>query len=164
MIKDDKLYCYKSKFEGRIYFELDYLTGEVLRELGEDYTLVNSLYSSLSSDQLLKDYLFPETYIEGKNLLIDELISALKAGKVIAGKTDVIINEELIYLSFHTVNDDGTLTNRFYCIEIENKKIILEEILNQEINAFIPDSFFKVNNLLFLLIDKTKLLVHLLSK
>jgi len=164
LIRDDKLYCYKSKFEGRIYFELDYLTGEVLRELGEDYTLVNALYESISEDPLLKGYLFPETYIEGKNLLIDKRISALKTNKVIAGKTDIIISDDVIYLSFHTVNDNGSLTNRFYCIEIKKKKIILEEILNQEINAFIPDSFFKVNSLLFLLVDKKKLRVYSITK
>lgn len=161
---NDKVYCFNTSFEGRKYYEIDYLTGEVIKDLGEDYELINSLSKKKKDDQLLNNYSFPETHIEGNDLVIDELVAIAKKERVSAGKTDILKKDDLILTSFHTVNDNGSLTNHFICIDIFNKMIILEIVLNKELKAYIPDSFFMVNDLLLLLLDKEKLLVYLITE
>lgn len=162
-ITDDKVYCYQNLFEGRKYFELDYLTGELLRELGDDANLINSLYAAKKDEGMLEGYHFPETYTEGIDNLADVIIKEIKQKNVITGRIDYLKIDDALLISYHTVNDDGSLTNRFNSIDISSKKTILEVILNEKITAFMPDSFFTVNDLLFLLIEKEKLLVYLLN-
>ena len=42
-IYDDELYCYKDRFEGRSFYKLDYRSGKLIADLGEDVTEINSL-------------------------------------------------------------------------------------------------------------------------
>lgn len=163
-IADNKVYCFKTLFDGRKYYEVDSLTGHVLKELGEDYELINSLSRKKQVDPVINDYSFPETHIEGNDPAVDQLVSLARKDRVVAGRTDILKKFELLFISFHTVNDNGTLTNHFICVDIFNKMIILEIVLNKELKAYIPDSFFMVNDLLLLLLDKEKLLVYLITE
>lgn len=162
-IVEDKLYCYQSVFEGKKYFELDYATGELLREIGEDQLLINKILATKKDEGMLEGYMFPDTYIEGRDSNLDEVIASIKENFVIAGSIDLLKTGSIAMISYHTVNDDGSLTNRFNCIEIGSKKIILEEVLNKKITSFMPDSFFICNDLIFLLVEKEELLVYLIN-
>ena len=42
-IHNDELYCYKEKFEGRNFYKLDYHSGKLIADLGEDVSEINSL-------------------------------------------------------------------------------------------------------------------------
>ncbi len=35
-VYNDKVYCYQQRFESRVFFALDYITGDVVEELGND--------------------------------------------------------------------------------------------------------------------------------
>jgi len=80
---------------------------------------------------------------------------------VITGKVDYLIVNDLLLTSYHRVLNDGKLQNCFKALDIHSKKVIFEEILNKEITNFIPDSFFLINDLIFLLKEKEKLFVFL---
>ena len=61
--------------------------------------------------------------------------------------------------NFHEDLPDGKLRNNFKAIDLNPVKILFEETLNKESNVFIPDSFFIRENLLFLLKEKSGLVV-----
>lgn len=162
-VVDDKLYCYKTVFEGKKYFELDHSTGELLRELGEDPNIISAILASKKDEGMLEGYQFPETYTEGTIKELDAVLNSVKVQNVISGRIDFIQLGNTALLSFHTVNDDGSLANRFICVDLSLKKNILEVILNGKITSYMPDSFFICNDLIFLLIEKEKLLVYLMN-
>ena len=162
LILDDKLYCYKNLYEGRKYFELNCFTGELISELGERYDLIPGL-KELRDNEIYKGYKFPGIYTHTGNE-IDTIIDEIKSNEVVSGKIDHLETGNLLLISYHTVLDNGKLMNRFKVLDISSKKLILEEILNKEISNYIPDSFFLINDLVFLLKEKETLFVFLINE
>ena len=62
--------------------------------------------------------------------------------------------------NYHEENADGTLNNYFEVFDISKEKVILNEILNSNSTKLAFESFFIMNNLLFLMVEKTKLVVY----
>ena len=56
------------------------------------------------------------------------------------------------------------MKNVFRAVDIESGKVIFEEELNSGIKVFVPDSFFIVDNLLFLLKEKTGFITCSINK
>lgn len=48
---DDKLYAVKKKFEGQQLFLLNYLTGEIIEDLGNDAEVLNQILSETQSSE-----------------------------------------------------------------------------------------------------------------
>ena len=65
--------------------------------------------------------------------------------------------------NFFYRNSKGSLDNIFYIINTDNRKTMLKEKIYTNANAYVPDSFFIKDNLLFLLLEKTKIAVYSLS-
>jgi hypothetical protein len=84
----------------------------------------------------------------------------LRNNFVITGKIEYISVNDLLLLSFHSVNSKGTLDNIFKAVDLSNGKFILEELINKETSLFLTDSFFIKDDLLFLLFGKTRLVVY----
>jgi len=161
LIYDDKIYCFKNLFEGQKYYQLDYYTGEIISELGENFDQIGHL-KELRETEVYKDYRFPEVY-NAPVKDVDPIIEALKSEILISGKIDYFVAGNLLLISYHTIADNGKLQNNFRALDISSKKIILEEILNKEITNYIPDSFFLINDLVFLLKEKETLFVYLIN-
>ena len=87
----------------------------------------------------------------------------MKDDESITGKIDYLTVNDLLLTSHHVILKDGKLQNCFKALDIRLKKIIFKEILNKEITNFIPDSFFLINDLIFLLKEKEKLFVFLIT-
>ncbi|MDH3267628.1 MAG: DUF4905 domain-containing protein, partial [Ignavibacteria bacterium] len=161
-VLDNKLYAYKEKFEGRNYYCLNSVNGEILEDIGEDYEQVNNLRSESMINESNDDYLFPETF-ESDSVdqnPASEFIKALRNDFVISGKVEFIIKNQLLMISFHEANSRGTLTNIFKAVDLYTGKYILEEVINKETSLFLTDSFFVKDELLFLLFGKTRLVVY----
>jgi hypothetical protein len=160
-ICNDKIYCYRNKFEGRDFFSLDYKNGSLLESLGDDSKPVNSLRENAFNPVNGGGYLFPESYNSKltKDSYAGEYFEQLTTNNKIAGKIEYIETEGMIFFNCHHEGSGGNLKNIFKAIEISSKKIILEETLNFSTNVFIPDCFFIKDRLLFLLIEKVKLKV-----
>ena len=161
LVYDNKLYCFKNMFEGKKYYQLDYLTGELISELGEDFSQISHL-KQLRENEVYKGYRFPEVYSSPVNE-IDTIIVELKTEQKISGKIDYLTADNLLLISYHTALDDGKLQNNFKSLDISSKKVIFKETLNKEISNYIPDSFFLINNLVFLLKEKETLFVFLIN-
>ena len=165
-IYDDKVFCYKLKFEGRNFYTLNFKTGELIKDLGDNAIAVNELRERNISDTPIEDCLFPVPFIPSsdEDQRIKNLLQNYKHGTVITGKIEYIRLNDLILLNFHEVINNGKLRNLFKAIDIESEKVIFEEVLNDETQAFVPDSFFVKGNFIFLLKNKVKLVVCSVGK
>lgn len=165
-IWEGKIYCYKSKFESREYFALDYNTGNLLEELGDNPNELNSLRELSYSSNNYEGYLFTEPFNtnNSNSSAIKDFFNELKENHVIAGNIEFIELDNLILFNFHEVQSDGSLTNRFKAVEYLTKNVIFEEVLNSKTKTFIPDSFFIKDNFIFLLIEKMGLKVCSIKK
>lgn len=162
LLKDEKIYCFEPLFEGRNYYVLDYKTGEILEEPGDISGRVNSLIEEENSPEKYKDYIFPEAFspsapAPGK---AKELIEEFKGERVIAGNIDFALTESLFVFNGHEVLPDGKLRNLFRAFDLERGGLLVESVLNNYTETFIPDSFFIKGRLLFLLIEKVGLVVY----
>jgi hypothetical protein len=161
-VLDSKIYVYKEKFEGRYYYCLNSINGEILEDIGENYEQINNLRSESIIYGSKDGYLFPETFESdsGDNDPASKFIKALRNDFVISGKVEYIIKNQLLMMSFHKANSKGTLTNLFKAVDLSAGKYILEEVINKETSLFFTDSFFVKDELLFLLFGKTRLVVY----
>lgn len=160
-ILENKLYGYRQMFEGRKFYTLDYRNGEMIEELGEDAFSVNIMREEAISRQNYEGYFFPE-YFDSKADINDSnkiLLEEFYESNFITGKIEFVNLENLLLLSYHKPTDGNSLENKFAAIDILSKKTIFEVTLNARVNAFVPDSFFVKDELIFLLIEKEKLLV-----
>jgi len=158
----EKLYAFKEKFEGRYYYSINLLKGEIIEEIGENYDLINSLRNEALMEEDNKGYLFPDVF-EADSVAdnrANEVIKSLKNDFVISGKVEYLLKNKLLMMSFHEVNSKGTLNNLFKAVDLSTGKYILEEVINKETGLFLTDSFFVKNDLLFLLFGKTRLEVY----
>lgn len=159
---ENQVFAYIQKFESRDFFSLDAVTGNIIKDYGEDVRMINGLREKLLAEQYekYKNYLFPESYAAGKlSTESQNLVENLKENEIISGGIEFIKYKNLLLLSFHTVKDNGLLNNSFRIIDIGSGKIIFEDVVNTGITSYIPDTFFIKDNFLFLINDKTKLVV-----
>ncbi len=158
----NEVFAFIQKFESRDFYSLDAHTGNIIKEYGEDVQEINGRREKLLSEQYetYKNYFFPESYIDGKlSSEYQNLVEKLKENEIISGGIEFIKYKNLFLLSFHTVKDDGKLNNNFQIIDIDGGKLIFEDVVNTSITSYIPDTFFIKDNFLFLIKDKTELVV-----
>jgi hypothetical protein len=161
-IKDEKIYAFQQRFEDREFVILNYLTGELIDELGSDSNAINLLREDAINSEDFSNYRFPAMYdskIIGSQKE-NEILNKLNEKYIITGGIEYVLMDDLLLFNFHSVNPDKSFKNIFRAVDLLDKKNILEVILNSRTNAFAPDSFFVKDDLLFLLIEKIKLEVH----
>jgi hypothetical protein len=162
LVYENNLYCYKNNYDGRIFYKLNYKTGDLISDI-VDYPNVIAGLKELRDAEIYNGYKFPEEL----NLSINktsEIFNAMISGESITGKIDFMEVNGLMLTSYHRVLYGGKLQNCFKALDIRHKKVIFKEILNKEITNFIPDSFFLINDLIFLLKEKEKLFVFLVTE
>ncbi|MEI7812948.1 MAG: DUF4905 domain-containing protein [Ignavibacteria bacterium] len=161
-IYDDKVCMFRSEFNGKSYFAFDYLTGELVEELGNDPMEIDILQRNSQSADQYKDYLFPDRFHDGVALdkAAKSIIHSYSDGFEIAGSLEYAIYQELLMFNYYTKISKGNLINRFIAYDLHKNKKVFEHILNSEAKAFVPDSFFMKDNLVFILKEKTNLLVY----
>src|ERR1035437_4788398 len=160
-VYDDELHCFKNNYEGRSFFKLNYKTGDLISGL-DDYPNVIAGLKELRDAEIYTGYRFPEE-LSFSSDEIAEIFDRMRTDESITGKIDYIETNGLILISYHRVLNGGKLQNCFKALDIRLKKVIFKEIINNEITNFIPDSFFLINDLIFLLKEKEKLFVFLIT-
>lgn len=162
LIYDDKVYCFQQRFESRVFYTLDYQTGNVIEELGSDVSIINQVKTKVDEEFWKQNYLFPEYFnrTEEVNEEHKKYLNNILTSKVIKGELSYLKYNDLLLYNFHEINSNNSLDNIFLGYDLARNKIILEEILDKNLTNLMPESFFVKNNFLFLIIDKTKLLVY----
>jgi len=158
-IKNNSLYVFQERFEGRVFSILDLRTGKVIEELGNNFDKINELRDEAESSVDYSNYLFPERYYSTNNTLIDTIISNKTKDVKINGSIDFVVNDNLLVFNFHQVGKGKELINKLYVFDLEKAKEIFGDILNKSANAYAPDSFFVYKNLIILLKEKKEILI-----
>ena len=155
---DNMIYCYKTFFEGKRFFTLNFSTGEIIDELKDEILEINKIKEKFSKENEENDYIFPRPF--DKNEASDSvLLKVLNRENLIAGKILSACYGDLIFL--HALeNTKGGVRNIFKALEISTGKTILTEIINKKIDKFLPEAFFIKGSLLFLLKEKDTLVVY----
>lgn len=158
-VHDEKVYCFKQQFEGRNFFTLDYLSGELVDELGNDTQKVNSIYGKSREEESYKDYIFPET-IESKNAKATEIIKELKSNLAIVDQVEYNIYGNYLFASYHTRAFENSMINKFSVFNLDSGSEIFNETLLPNTESLMTDSFFVYKNFLFLLKGKDELVIY----
>jgi len=161
-ILKEKVYSFQQMFEGRKYFSLDYQSGNLLEDFGDDTGKINELKKELDESNPFGNYLFPNSY--NSNITapanLKEIFQKLRNDFTFSGNIEYVQKNNLLLFNFHIVNSDGNLSNKFKALDLSSGKYIFEETLIKETNTFAPDSFFVKDDLLFLLFGKKRLSVY----
>jgi hypothetical protein len=158
----DNIYCYQQRFESRVFFALDYITGDVVEELGNDVSVLNKLKVEADIEFENQNYLFPMYFDRNLSSTSDFQIYLQKflTDNVIKGQISFLIYEKIMLFNYHEVSKSNTLDNIFIVVDLSKNKILLKEILDKNLGSLMPESFFIKDNFLFLIVDKTKLFVY----
>ena len=159
---DEKLYAFGERFEGKYFYSINPLNGEIVEEIGNDYGSINNLRNEALIKEENKGLHFPEIVkdklSEDKRAI--DFINKFKNDFVISGNVEFLIMNDLLLASFHEVNSKGNFNNLFKAVDLNTGNYILEEVINKETNLYLTDSFFIKDNILFLLFGKTRLQVY----
>ena len=155
----DKVYCYKELFEGRKFLALNHKTGEVIEELGEDAQKINEIYDRSRAEEKFSSYIFPQTHSHSDQK-IQSRIDELKSGLAIFGDVEYNILDGTLLTSYHIKKEDNSLVNKFSAIDIETGEEKFSNVLCENIDKFMTDSFFVYKEYLFLLKEKTEIMIY----
>jgi hypothetical protein len=165
-IYEDKIYCYQQRFESRVFFALDYLTGNVVEDFGSDVSVINQLKEKVDEEFWKQNYLFPE-YFNRNDLVTDvhqKYIQKVLDENVVKGEVSFMKIKDLLLFNYHEISKSNNFTNIFIAIDLTKNKILLKETLDKNLVNLMPESFFAKDNFLFLIVDKTKLFVYQIKK
>ncbi len=158
----EKVYSFQQMFEGRKYFSLDYKSGNLLEDFGDDVGLINEVKKELDESDAYAGYLFPISY--NSNIIVaanlKEVFQKLRNDFTFSGNIEYVQKNNLLMFNFYVVNSQGNLSNRFKALDLSSGKYIFEETLIKETKTFAPDSFFVKDDLLFILFGKNRLSVY----
>ena len=161
-IYDDKVYCYQQRYESRIFFSLDYLTGNVADEFGTDAAKLQQSKEKAEKNFVKHNYLFPEYFKRNDdvNEEYQKYLQNVLTNNIIKGEVNYLKIENLLMFNYHEVSKTNTLNNIFTAVDLRKNKILLSETLDKNLVNLMPESFFVKDNFLFLIVDKTKLFVY----
>jgi len=158
----EKVYSFQQMFEGRKYFSLDYKSGNLLEDFGDDVGKINEVKKELDESDAYAGYLFPISYNSNitASANLNEVFQKLRNDFTFSGTIEYVQKNGLLLFNFHIVNSEGNFSNRFKALDLSSGKYIFEETLIKETKTFAPDSFFVKDDLLFLLFGKNRLSVY----
>lgn len=158
----DKVYCYQQRFENRIFFSLDYLTGKIIQDFGNDVSMLNQLKEKIDEEFWQQNYLFPEHFNRNDSVTENHQKYILKVldENVVKGEVSFMKIKDLLLFNYHEISRTNTYSNIFISVDLGKNKILLKETLDKNLVNLMPESFFVKDNFLFLIVDKTKLFVY----
>ena len=161
-IFEGKVYCYQQRFESRIFFALDYLTGNIVEDMGNDALMINNLKEKSEEEFYEQNYFFPEYF--NRNSPVEnewqKYLSNILTENAVKGEISYLKFKDLLLFNYHEISKSNTINNIFVVVDLSKNKIILKEILDKSLSNLMPESFFVKDDFLFLIVDKTKLLVY----
>jgi hypothetical protein len=161
-VYEDRVYCYQQRFENRVFFALDYLTGNVVEDFGSDVSTINLLKEKVDEEFWQQNYLFPEYFNRNDSVtnIHQKYIQKVLDENVIKGEVSFMKIKDLLLFNYHEISKSNTYSNIFTTVDLSKNKILLQETLDKNLVNLMPDSFFVKDNFLFLIVDKTKLFVY----
>ena len=157
-IIDETVYAFIKKFEGQNVYALNFYSGEIVEEFGNNAEKLNELMDIAGESEDYSDYRYPENSADLIDLKILDLINSETAAKDIINNAEFIIIEDLLLFNYYVRSQQNLLDNEFAVYNIVKKKKLFSETLNRNLNSFSPDSFFCFKNVLLLLKNKNEII------
>ncbi len=160
---DESVFASREGIEGRLVFELDYRSGGVLRSWGNNEQAIKDA-KVRSVDVVDSDIEFPNSMNE-LSLEDSDVASAIQKHcdtKATIGPVEIIDNDDAAIFNYYEKVDEGTednprLNSVLKILDKERGKVIFSEILNHDVPAVVPDSFFVQRGLLFYVKERSQL-------
>ncbi len=161
-VYNDKVFCYQQRFESRVFFALDYLTGTVVEDFEIDVTVINQIREKADEEFWKQNYLFPENFIRTKTVAEEyqKYLQQILLNNVVKGEVSYLKINDLLLFNYHEISKTNTLNNIFIAVDLSKNIVLLKETLDKNLVNLMPESFFVKDNFLFLIVDKTKLFVY----
>jgi hypothetical protein len=159
-VKGKNVYCFSQKFEAKEFYIIDLESGEIKETLGNDFSGVNKIKNQIDEEEQSSGYIFPEVLHPIKNEISFNIVQGVTNKYKIKGSLDALEFKEHIFVNCHAENKDGTLNNIFQIVNMGSHKVIFEEVLNKKVNSIFVDSFFIKDNFLFLLKEKSGVIIY----
>lgn len=160
-VYSDQVIAAADTFEGWHYYALNYKTGEVITDYGENGVQINQMRNSAEDEKDYSLYKFPGKIskdqirlIEGKNAIKDIILNL-----DIIEDVEYTSYEDLFLMNYHHRKPGNILRNSFAAIDLEKNKVIFEETLSENAKGFSPDCFFIHRNILILLKEKDRIII-----
>jgi hypothetical protein len=161
LAKDDKVFAYQTTFEGRQYYLLDSLTGEIIKGLGSEFDEINKLREESTKNDFINSFLFPKAFHQNEaNSDVVEIFNKLFSDGKISGSINWLKLNDYVIFNYHEQNSNETFNNYFKVFDTVRNKIVLSETLNSKSKKMVFESYFIVGDQIFLLVEKTKLVVY----
>lgn len=163
-INHDLVYGFQQGFEDRYFHALDYLSGEIVKDFGNDFKTINMLRSQAEEEKDWSDYSYPNILKDGEaDARIIEAINAQTKNLAIEGEVEYNLFKDLLLFNFHSKVFEGSFVNKFSAVDLKTGKQIFSEVLNANTAVLFTDSFFVYKNILFLLREKNEVVVYRLE-
>lgn len=158
---NDQVIAAANTFEGWHYYALDYKTGEVITDYGENGAQINQMRNSAEDEKDFSHYKFPDKItkdlvrqIEGKTAIKDIILNL-----DIIEDVEYTSYKDLFLMNYHYRDVGNFLRNKFAAIDLEKNEVIFEEVLNENARGFAADCFFVYRNILILLKERDRIII-----
>ncbi|MGB2868030.1 MAG: DUF4905 domain-containing protein [Bacteroidota bacterium] len=143
-----KAYSYKTLFERRVGYAFDVKSGELVEEFPDGLDKLDALREVLFGKGEEANMFFPNIHDpQNPDAVISNILQEQLKSHRIAGSVEYISLRGKLLFNFYedqkkTVSDPVTLTNTFCIIDVSSGKTVFTEVLNHDVKAPVPDSFF----------------------
>jgi len=160
-LDDESVFGFVRKFEGRIHYKFDLLSGQNIEQLDFSNDKINSFRQTALKKEDFSNYIFP-SFWDDKNAdtLLNEFIQSSIISKDIVGNIEFAVKNDFLCFNFYFKSDDRFLINKFICYNIPRRKLLIDKIINTEVSYPAPDSFFIYKNLIIFLKDKLEIYIY----
>jgi len=149
----ERIIAFIQQFEGKSFVEIDLMTGEELRNLGEETAQVNLLKQEVQSKKSYAGYLFPEVFNPLNEDRQFECIRNSVSRFAFTGQVEFFQKGDFLFFTFHEKKDEK-FTQHFYICGTGNGALLFSDVLNKNILNYAADSFFLYKKYLFLIKEK----------
>ena len=149
----EKIVAFIQQFEGKSFAEIDLMTGEIVRDLGEDFSQVNLMKQDTQAKKSYTDYLFPEVFNPLNDDLQFDCIRNSVSGFLFSGQVEYFKKDDFLYFTFHEKKGE-LFTQHFYIWSTADNSLFFSDVLNKNIPNYAVDSFFIYKRFLFVIKEK----------
>ncbi len=160
---NDRLFASRKIFDGQDIFVLDYKSGEIIEELGNDPAKLNSILETARISEDYSDYHYPSSWDGSESTDISAILSKEIFNKTKAENIEILEYKDLLLFNYYVRTRENLLDNHFAVYNIAKKKKLFSDIINKDLNSFSPDSFFCYKNYLILLKNKKEIVSYIIK-
>ncbi len=162
IVDEDYLIAQKQGFEETQLVKLDLQNGEFLENISLPLEEIEIMHNNFVDKFNYDFYDYPDNFNLTDNDLLSKTLDKYTKKFPLKFTPQVMFYENFIFCNFHLLTNKG-IDNYFIALDTDKEKITEEIILNKNVKGFVPESFFTYKNYLFLLKDKTELIIYKLE-